>query len=316
MIHLAACLLLSTSADATEWKSREINPKRNTDFSAYTVQHKHGRLGLTTIRYGLMDNVDLGINNFYLLFGAPNLSAKVTAIQTKPIDVSLQGQVVTYGLGAFGVDGQLNATPLGWTASWKISEKTGLHAGSDWLIARVNAELSPEQLGDALGTLLGTDITKEFQGLGMGAYAGANVTIAKTRFAFDWRLNGRDTLVVQLYNYTYLTGIIASGGSSTADNGTETSVGATARITTPLSQTIPTTLTISWQWSWRRLNLRVGAPISTNPASIVSGIPVAFKLNWLLGRLPDDEMRPKALERVQAHDAKKAAKKDAKQPGA
>ena len=64
----------------------------------------------------------------------------------------------------------------------------------------------------------------------------------------------------------------------------ELQIGTTARFRTALGESLPALVTVSWQFSWERLHLRVGIPL-TRGAPALFALPQAFRLYWVLGPL-------------------------------
>ena len=274
-------LLLVGAAQAGEWAQREIETKLPTDFSAYTLGRNHGRVGLFDQDFGLWTNVDVGTTAALFVLGVPNAHTKITAIQSETFDVAFDAAWHGYNLEK-NLDvpgGDLTVVPLGWTASWVASPKFSLHFGSAWLLASARGEASLDQIGEGLAATLGADLSDELattlQG-GGALYAGANLSITQGRLAMDYRINRRDSVVLQANTFVLLTGDI-SGGYATEDETVE--VGASAHIEKPLTDQLQGVITLSWQFAWERWYLRVGLPVPTKTVPLL-WIPQAFEFYW------------------------------------
>jgi len=264
----AFLLLLSlVPAWAGEWSEQPIEPKALPDGTAYTIGTRTYRVGLVKQQVGVLDNLDLGTRAPLWALGLVNVHGKVTAIQTKRVDVALDGEYINTSLDRFGVpDGRLTLYPVGWTASWMIGKRVSLHGGTGWMVASAEGQLDSAALGDGIAAVTGADIGDVLgDELGQGGvYGGANVSLFQTRFQAEYRLNRRDSIVLRSNNWLYLNALVAAGLASGTDQGTEVSAGASARVRVPLTDSLQALTTLSWQFSWRRANLRLGVPIPLN----------------------------------------------------
>jgi len=258
-------LVASSLALAGDWSKQPIEPKSLPDGTAYTIGTKTYRVGLVKQQVGLLDNLDLGVRVPLYALGLVNVHGKVTAIQTKRVDVSLDGEYIGASLDGFGVpDGRIRVYPVGWTASWMISKRFSLHGGTAWTVASAEGSLNAEQLAEGLEALTGADLSEELGGELSGAYAGANMSLFQTRLQAEYRLNRRDSLVLRSNNWLYLNALVAAGvdtGGQQAQQGTEVQAGASARVRLPLTESLQALTTLSWQFSWRRAHLRLGIPV-------------------------------------------------------
>ncbi len=285
MRNLVMLSLLSTcTAPAGEWSSQEIAPKaRSSPSTAYTIGKGVTQVGLVRQNVGLLDNLQIGTTAPLFALGVPNAQAKVTAIQTPKLDVSLDGGAYWTSLARFGVpDGDILVTPVGWTASWVISRRWSLHGGTAWTIARAQGSVSAAQIGQGLAAVTGADITEDLLPVvGAGAYAGANLTLYQTRLALDYRLNRRDSLVLSSNTWVWANGLLAAGVEAQDLGGVDVQGGASARVKIPLQESIPSLTTLCWQFDWRRANLRVGVPL---PFENYFAWFQAFDFHVLLGK--------------------------------
>jgi hypothetical protein len=272
-----------SNALAGEWARGPIEPKLPTDYSAYTLGRNHGRVGLFDQDYGLWTNVDLGITAPLFVLGVPNLHGKIQAITSDSFDIGLDA-------GWYGYDlekklqvpgGYLSVASLGWRASWVASPPFSIHFGTGWLVASAQGEIGLDQLGSGLESAIGANLGEELANAtgasGAALYAGADVTVSQLRLAADYRINRRDSVVVQSNTFLLLTGTL-SGGYDSGEEGVE--VGATAHIEKPLTDQLQSVLTASWQFSWPHWYLRVGLPVPTKTIPLW-WIPQAFEVSWV-----------------------------------
>ena len=274
---------LSCAALAGSWKQEEINPKVLTDVTAFTLDKRDWRVGLFQVHYGLLTNTQIGTTHALYWLKVPNAQVKITAIQTPKLDVSLQAGWFYKDFADLGLKGLTTTiTPIGWTASWTPHHRWGIHFGQDWTLASLDGRVTVRQIGRAVGDLTGADITDDLiaaVGKGDALYGGANLNLLKVRFAIDYRLNRRDSIVFISNTYVAVSGLLAAGASVDVE-GIDAEVGASARVRVPLSETLPSLNSLSWQWSWKHFHLRIGVPL---PLTNYFAYPQALNFNWVLG---------------------------------
>lgn len=263
-----------------EWKQVPIEPRYETDFTAYTVGRGFFRLGPMNLDYGLLDNTQVGTSPWLWVYGIANIRAKVTAIQTETFDLS--AEVMGMGLDASdaGVSDELllYAYPVTLTGSWILADTLSLHGGWRWELVDVQGAFELETLAGALAEGLGVDLTEELEaGLdGSGAlYGGAHVSVSQLRLGFDIRFNRRDSLVVLARRYMVLRGRVDAGYETEDES---LSVGAAAHIVEPLEGYMPAVTTVAWQFTWPRVRLRIGLPLSGGDTLPMLWIPQAFEV--------------------------------------
>jgi hypothetical protein len=323
---LFSLTLFAALADEPARRTLPPEPRHLQDLSAYTVGVRRWRIGPAYLDYGLLDNVSVGTSPLGFLIG-PNLRAKVEAAHLGRFELSLEG-----GWWSVSVlnDSGLKTTvaPLGWTLSCVLSPRVSVHGGNTWILGRATGKVDAETLGDALGQVVGTDVSEDLRrALGDQTYgdALANVALAQTQLASEYRFNRRGSLVLQLDTTLWLRGLVAAGVGTEVGDGGSASGGAAARLDLPLRDSLPTASSIAWHWSFERFNLRLGLPLAfRNPLSYVQ----ALEFYWLLGpepagwqpsrpprgRLGPGERGP--LERLGQHDPSGAPPRRASLKGA
>lgn len=283
-------LFLMVTALGGDWARQEIEPRVLTDVTAYTPQKKHLILGVFRQQYGLLDNAAIGTRLPYFALGIVNAHAKVTAIQTPKLDASLSAEWLYRDLADLGIPGgTARVTPLSWKASWILSRRMSLHFGTTWMMASVSGELSTAELGDALGAVVGADIGEELRavaGDGTSLYAGGNLTLFQTNLAVEYRFNRRDSLILTSNASVWASGLLA-GGARLDEGDVELEVGPSVRFRMPLSESLPTLMALSWQFSWERVHLRLGVPIPVTGPGAPFALPQALALYWDLGPSSD-----------------------------
>lgn len=277
--------------DAGPWRLQPILPKAETDGTAHTLGQGRWRLGLMKQSVGVLDNVDLHTNLAVFLLGFPNAGAKVTAIQTDPVDISFQAGATWMDLGpALQVEDASGALiPLRWTGTWTAVEGLSLHLGNTWNIFQLQGAFDTEDLVAGLGAATGTEIDPEVLASlseldeDSEVFAGANLLLTQSHLGIDYRFNRRDALLLRVTGMVALSGTVRGGFAATDDqSGAETEIGTSARIHLPLKDQTSVLATLSWQWSWEHLHLRVGVPIPIG-STWFFGLPQAFSLHWVMG---------------------------------
>ncbi len=265
------------------WRQAEIDPKYESDFTAYTVGRRRLRVGLMNLDYGLLDNLQLGTAPLLFALKVPNIRGKVTAIQTEHIDLAFEATGAWWS-GSWGQDGEdlsVAVWPLMLTGSWMISRKISLHLGYRWDNLDAVGSFDSRDLVDAIIASLGVDLDDELTaGLeGQGNfYGGGHVTLGQSRLGLDWRLNRRDSLVFQLWRYNTLNARIDVGVRS--EDGS-TAGGGSVRIAEPLEGVLAASACVAYQMTLPRFRFRVGLPLSGSDALPTLWLPQAFELYWL-----------------------------------
>jgi hypothetical protein len=285
--------LLSLTVLAQERHALPGDPKHQTDISAFTVAHKQWRIGLTSLDYGLLENTQIGTNTVMWAVGS-NARAKVTAIETERLAFSFQASTVsvhqrwlnTITSAASGDDehassAALRVTPMSWRGSWSISPKWSIHLGNTWMLGRLSGELTGEQIAGLIGAVTGGSIDASITDA-MGAstmYAGAvgRFTLAQSNLSAEWRKNQRSSLILQSNSFLWVSGMVIGTVGTTSESG-EVTAGGAATFEQVL-ETLPSAASLSWQWRFDTLHLRLGIPLNPiNPFSYTQ----AITLYWLL----------------------------------
>ncbi|MFH1468541.1 MAG: hypothetical protein ABIO70_29395 [Pseudomonadota bacterium] len=265
------------------WRHAPVDPCYEPSFSAYTVGRHDWRVGLLSLDFGLLDNLQVGTVPVLDLLGVYNLDAKVTAIQTERIQASFEAQGMFWS-GTWGEREQplsVTAWPMMATVSWRISQKTSLHAAYRWENLDLHGNFDSLDIANAVASMLGLDVGDELSAAldGQGTfYGGGRLTLGQARLAFDWRLNRRDSLIVQVWRYDHLTARIDAG----AENADGTSqAGVAAKIQQPIEGAAGMATSLSYQLTWPRFRVRAGIPIGGKATNALLWLPQAFELYWV-----------------------------------
>ena len=273
------------SASDVPWRRQPVEPRYETDFTAWTVPRRHVRLGPVYVQYGLLDNLHAGTSLPLDVLGIPNLHGKVTAIHTPRFDASFQAEGLWWRASADDGSDEITLTawPLTATASWIPWDRLGVHAGVRWDTVDVAGTFGLDTLSDGLEEALQVDLGEEIMAWAeeSGAvYGGARVTVTQARAALDWQINRRDSLILQFHKYTLLHARVDAGAENEAG---DRATGVAFRAREPLGSYVGATTTLSWQFTWPRFRVRLGFPIPSDETSLpLAWIPQAFELYWLL----------------------------------
>ena len=304
--------MLAVAAQGEEparWKDHDIERRVLTDVTAYTVGAKRWRVGLQRQQYGILENWSVGTTTLFWLLRAPNLNTKVTAIQTRNVDVSLEAEYISYNAQALlNAPATLRVTPIKGTVSWTPHRRWGLHMGYGALVASLDGQVKGKQIAKTLEPIIGVDLSESLDLEGSGVYAGANLTLQNLRLAFEYRMNRRDSLVFSSNNYIVLNGLVAAGAQlDDVGQGAEAQVGASARVRVPLAASVPTLNALSWQWSWPKFHLRLGIPFP----NIGNGLAYvdAITFYWVLGK-GNDERFGSELDRMSKRKRRKQGQQE------
>lgn len=295
LLGLALSLLLSVDADAgdrkearraarADQKSQDIDPEISTDYTAFTVDRGQWRMGLVNFDYGLTDEVQLRTSPAAWLLG-PNVAAKLRVAEFGPVQLSLGSGIYSVNLARAAEEDSVDATfqliPVEWKGSWTIRGRWGLHFGTQHRVVKLSGGLTGDDIGDIMGSLTGDDaVGEQLDQLGAGLYGDAQIWQHQTRFALDFQINRRGSVMLLSNNTFLLNGLVTAGASTTdAASGTTTEIGASARVSSTLDN-LPSAVSANYQWSWPRFHLRVGLPLTPGNPLVFTQI---VNFYWVLG---------------------------------
>ncbi len=279
-------------ADSLPRHRQPPEPKALVDHTAHTLGRGRVRLGLVTQAWGVLDNVDLQTRSALFLVGVPNLSTKITAIQTRPLDLALRGGGWFVDLSRVDTAGdlKLRLLPVGWTGSLTLSDRVSIHLGTTWDILHAEGAFTVEELATGLATTTGTDldplvldVVSEIDGEGE-LVAAADLVLTRHQLCGELRLNRRDSLILALDAATALRGTLRAGYRVEAaeSGGTTAEIGTAARLDVPLQDAVSALGSLSWQFSWEHTHLRLGIPLPLGGNTWLA-LPQAISLHWVLG---------------------------------
>lgn len=272
--------ILACLAHASDWSVKPVEPRYATDFTAYSLEKSRFRVGVISLDYGLLKNASIGTTPLLYLFGAPNLRAKVTAIQSEKVDASFEA-----GFAWRDFDGLLlTSWPLQANMSWILSERVSMHVGGRWENVTLAGEASLDQIGEAAAVVLQTDLGPQLAEALANAgtlYAGGQLSLFQGQFAMDYRLNRRDSLILQWKGWLHLRARIDAGYETEEGN---VRIGPSAQVDEPLDDEAIGVTTIAWQFSWEHMNLRLGIGIpgeGYGKAGILAVLEQGFEIAYV-----------------------------------
>ena len=301
------------------WKFPQ-NPYAQTDYTAYTLEWGETKIGVTNLTYGLFPRIQVGTVPALDLVGVWNASLKANLMREGPLDGALLGQVYVVPVnnlierwdrnndfGLFGTDASGNTTfttsisvvALGAMTSLQVAKPWSVHAGAHYLRIGVAGALDVQNLPEIV--LPGIDpIGGEFE-----LVPRVVGELVQVRFSSDYRFNRRDSLVLQGQAPVYAR---ARAALSASVGGLPEEVDNVDLIVA-YGQGIPLDaayrVALSYQLSWKHVDLRFGAGIS--PLPFVWGLN-AFDLSYRFGG------RTRSNERA-IRKGYRASKRDMRQGG-
>ena len=261
------------------------NPYAQTDFTAYTLEWGELKIGLASVNFGILPRTQIGTIPAMYLVGIYNAQAKVNFMRAGPVDLALLGSYYYLPLGDFkGMLGQ-----AGGMVSLRVFDAMTLHAGAQYQWARARG--LPTKLPATIGMISGVDQVEAWvaeaevalNGLPDPTFKGDAINV---KVALDYRLNRRDSLVLQASAITW--------ASYDADLALDElgpiplfefqSVYSDER---QFKVTESYTFSLAWQMSFKQLDVRVGGGWSAIPfAWVLQGNDVSYRM-WGKTRLTD-----------------------------
>ncbi len=257
------------------------NPYAQTDFTAYTLEWGEVKLGLGSVTVGVLPRVQLGSRPILDVLGLYNGSIKVDAVRAGPVDLAPVASVFLLPLGPDFLGTWFSAGGL---VSWRVLDPFSVHA-SGWY-ARIGASGTPDlsRLSPFLDTIAGTEV--DLSSVEESLTTDLEVGSAWARLAMDWRLNRRDSFVLQAQAALW-TG--SSGQTELPPIlGLDEALAAGTVLDTIAASYIAV---LSYQASFARLEARIGYGASAVPLAFVTQ---AFDLSYRVGgrtRWEENRMR-------------------------
>lgn len=265
------------------------NPYAQTDFTAYTREWGEAKLGLSAFSYGILPRVQVSTAPPLLAFGILNAQAKGNFLRLGPWDAALTGLVCVvpitnllrtvdrdgvYNIGGVEVEDKdifvdrMTYVSFNLQNSLQIVGGWSIHAGIGYSRGTARGNLDLYNL-----PVIALPGLEEFGGQ-VALVPSVVGELIDARVATDYRFNRRDSIVFQAAQTVYgsARGSVSPNVEELPDelqgvNNLDFLVRFDGLI--PWYQTLR--MSLAWQFSWARVDLRLGAGYSW-------GVP----LTWLM----------------------------------
>jgi len=265
------------------------NPYAQTDFTAYTLEWGELKIGLASITFGLLPRTQVGTLPALYLLGIYNAHAKVNFMRAGPLDLALTGAYYYLPLGDFkGVLGS-----AGGMVSLRVFDALTVHTGAQYQWARARG--LPTELPPTVGMISGAEQIEQWvseaeialDGLPDPTFTGEAINV---QVAVDYRLNRRDSLVLQASAITWASyhadlALDELGPIPLFEFESVYSEDREFKVTESY------TVSLSWQMSFKQLDVRIGGGWSAIPfAWVLQGNDVSYRM-WGKTRLTDSRRK-------------------------
>lgn len=236
----------------------ESVPRGQTDFTAYTLEWGETKVGLASITIGALPRTQIGTVPFLDALGVINGHVKVNALRIGIMDLGLGGNLYRLQVGEF-VGSHAGGSLV---TSFQVTQPWSVHLGANY--ASLNSSGVPDTSRLPSVLTAGTD-PDTFQASQDGNeeawdFHGQNLRL---NFATDVRFNRRDSIVFQAGAIFWSN--IQKGFDAPPILGLEDAFARAEENASPISESLVTSL--AWQWTWRKVDLRVGLGWSSVPGA-------------------------------------------------
>ena len=247
---------------------RWLEPKRSrlpsvahgqTDFSAYTLEWGETKIGVASVTLGALPRTQIGTVPVLNFMGVYNGHLKVNALRLGPYALGVGTRMYRLHSGDF-VGAHTGASVI---QSVQVLKPWGIHFGVRF--ADLQSSGVPD-LSSLPSLLTGNTDTAQLQASLEGTddswrFHGQTVAM---NVATDVRFNRRDSLLLQA-SATVWARVVERGFEAPPILGLDEAFNLNSGTTSPIAETY--TASASWQFSWRRVDLRVGAGVSNVPGA-------------------------------------------------
>ncbi|MFT5586806.1 MAG: hypothetical protein ACI9VR_004408 [Cognaticolwellia sp.] len=220
------------------------NPRAQVDYTAYTLDFGEVRIGLSNTQVGILPRTQVGTNLPLNLLGIQNANIKVNPLRLGRFDLALQGSGYRYTQEDFAAQ----YWAMGPTLSAVLSERWGMHLGAQYWSVAMDGTFSAAEVYSALGMV---DDLGFFPDI---AYQGQ---AASARLAVDYRLNRRDSFVLDVSSVLWMEDLTGGGAKVPA---MLAPYAATSEQWSPLNSY---RATLAYQMDLKRLSLKAGVGVSS-----------------------------------------------------
>jgi hypothetical protein len=234
-------------------------PHAQTDFSAYTLEWGETKIGLATITVGALPRLQIGTVPVLDILGVPNGNIKLNAVRAGPYALGIGASHYRLKVGEFVG----TTTGVSLIQSVQILQPWSLHVGARFRNLRSSGVPDTSQLPSILtgGTDPDTFAQSQEGNEGAWRFHGQSIDLS---MATDIRFNRRDSLIIR-GGATFWTNVLERGFEAPPILGLDEAFNVDTGTSAPIAESY--VASIAWQWSWRRVDLRVGAGVSNVPGA-------------------------------------------------
>ena len=282
---------------------RWLEPKRSrlpsvahgqTDFSAYTLEWVETKIGAASVTFGALPRTQIGTVPVLNFMGIYNGHVKINALRLGPYALGVGTNYYRLQIGDF-VGAHTGVSVI---QSVQIMKPWGLHVGARFANLESSGipdvSILPSSLtgnadpNDVQARLEGTEDSWRFHGQ----------TLALS-VATDIRFNRRDSLLLQ-GGATVWAKLVERGFEAPPILGLDEAFNLETGSTSPIAETY--VASAAWQFSWRRVDLRVGAGISNVPGAwLLQSTDLSYRFG---GKTRSSERRMKRTWKRNKSDTK------------
>jgi hypothetical protein len=243
------------------------NPYQDVDYTSYTLEWGELKIGLANVHFGVAPRVQIGTMPLLDLAGVYNGSLKANFLRAGPFDMSATANIYHLPLGDF--KGTLWGAGL--STSVQVAKPVSIHVGANY--NQLGFSGLPSKLPPLISALSGNP---DISSWAADAEAASGISIPSPEFrgdmisvrlAADVRINRRDALILQASTVAWAR---ARGDLDLPEgNGTGpvpvfhiNDVFDVQKAFTPAESYA---VTLSYQFSWKQLQLRAGGGASAIP---------------------------------------------------
>jgi len=233
-------------------------PRGQTDYTAYTLEWGETKIGLASITIGALPRTQIGTVPMLDALGVMNGHIKVNILRAGPVDLGVGSNLYRLQVGDF-VGSHTGGSLI---SSVQLLEPWSFHLGAHYAALQSSGVPDTTRLPSVLTA--GTD-PDTFQASQDGNemawnFHGQNIRL---NLATDYRFNRRDSIVFQAGAIVWSN--IDKGFDAPPILGLDDAFARAEENTSPISESLVTSL--AWQWTWRKIDLRVGLGWSSVPGA-------------------------------------------------
>ncbi len=233
-------------------------PRAQTDYTAYTLEWGETKVGLASITIGALPRTQIGTVPVLDALGVMNGHVKVNILRAGPFDLGIGSNYYRLQVGEF-VGSHLGGSLV---TSTQLMKAWSLHVGVNYASLESSGVPDTTRLPSVLTAGTDPDTFQASQDGNESAwnFHGQNLRL---NMATDVRFNRRDSIVFQAGAIIWSN--IDKGFDAPPILGLEDAFARAEENTNPIGESLVTSL--AWQWTWRKVDLRVGLGWSSVPGA-------------------------------------------------